>query len=242
MDHSGMQESAETTYINYQFLFKDGKEEYFPITLRLADLSLLPETPPQNPSWAKLTFEQCENCPLSAAKHPYCPLASSLAEIIPKFHDKKSYETVFLRVSTPERIYEKVTPLQAGLGSLLGIFMVTTGCPHMQPLRPMVRFHLPCATIEETVFRAASTYLLRQYFRLKKKKETDWNLSGLLAIYQEIQTVNMGITDRLRSISSEDANANAIVVLDVFAKALPSSIVVELRELEYLFRETTNAD
>jgi len=236
-----MHESSETTYINYQFLFKDGSEEYFPITLRLTDLSLLPQTSPQQPAWAKLGFNQCENCPLSADKHPYCPIASSLAEIIPKFHNKKSYETVFLRVSTPERIYEKVTPLQAGLGSLLGIFMVTTGCPHMQTLRPMVRFHLPCATIEETVFRAASTYLLGQYFRLKKKKETDWDLSGLLTTYQEIQAVNMGVTDRLRSISEEDANANAIVVLDVFAKALPSSIVVELRELEYLFKNTINA-
>jgi hypothetical protein len=48
----------------------------------------------------------------------------------------------------------------------------------------------------------------------------------------------MGITDRLRSISEEDANTNAIVVLDVFAKALPSSIFVELRELEYLFQQS----
>jgi hypothetical protein len=235
-----MNDMSETTYINYQFIFKDGREEYFPITLRLSDLSLLSQSPPTQPSWTELTFNQCENCPLSADKHPYCPLAGSLAEIIPKFYDKKSFETVFLRVSTPERIYEKVTPLQTGLGSLLGIFMVTTGCPHMQPLRPMVRFHLPCATVEETLFRAASTYLLGQYFRRKKGKEADWDLAGLLAVYQEIQTVNMGITDRLRSISEEDANTNAIVLLDVFAKALPSSIFVELRELEYIFQHSVS--
>ena len=44
------------------------------------------------------------------------------------------------------------------------------------------------------------------------------------------------MTDRLRSISEEDANANAVVVLDVFAKALPSSIFVNVKELEYLFQ------
>jgi hypothetical protein len=237
-----MQDASETTFINYHFLFKDGSEEYFPIKLRLDDLSLVSESEIQKPAWARLEFNQCENCPLNKNKHPFCPVAVSLADIIPKFHDKKSFETVLLRVATPERIYEKVTPLQAGLGSLLGIFMVTTGCPRMRPLKPMARFHLPFATIEETVYRAASTFLLGQYFRLKKKKSTDWDLSGLVKTYEEIQVVNMGITDRLRSISEEDANANAIVVLDVFAKALPSSIVVELRELEYLFQDMIQSE
>ena len=55
--------------------------------------------------------------------------------------------------------------------------------------------------------------------------------------YADIQILNVGITDRLRSISEEDANANAVVVLDVFAKALPSSIVDSVKELEYLFQD-----
>ena len=33
----------------------------------------------------------------------------------------------------------------------------------MESLKPMVRFHLPFATVEETVFRSVSTYLLSQY-------------------------------------------------------------------------------
>ena len=60
-----MNDMSETTYINYQFIFKDGREEYFPITLRLSDLSLLSQSPPTQPSWTELTFNQCENCPLS---------------------------------------------------------------------------------------------------------------------------------------------------------------------------------
>jgi len=237
-----MEEDLETTYINYNFLFKDGSEEYFPINLRLKDLSYISDGEINQPPWARLEFNKCENCPLKQKNHPYCPIAVSIADIIPKFKDRKSFETALLRVTTPERIFEKVTPLQQGLGSLLGIFMVTTGCPHMRILRPMVRFHLPFATIEETVYRAASAYLLGQFFRMKKNMQPDWDLQDLAKEYEEIQSVNMGITDRLRSISEEDANTNAIVVLDVFAKALPSSIFVDLRELEYLFPDTTNKD
>ncbi len=232
-----MNKELETIYINYHFLFKDGSEEYFPINLRLKDLTFISEDEVNRPPWARLDFNKCENCPLKAQDHPYCPVAVSIADIIPKFKDRKSFETVLLRVTTPERIFEKVTPLQQGLGSLLGIFMVTTGCPHMRMLRPMVRFHLPFATVEETIYRAASAYLLGQFFRMKKNMQPDWDLQDLAKEYEEIQSVNMGITDRLRSISEEDANANAIVVLDVFAKALPSSIFVDLRELEYLFAD-----
>jgi hypothetical protein len=107
----------------------------------------------------------------------------------------------------------------------------------MRILRPMVRFHLPFATIEETVYRSVSCYLLGQYFKVKKDKKPDWDLKGLAEAYEEIQKVNLGITNRLRSISDEDANANAIIVLDVFAKALSSSIFVDLRELEYLYQD-----
>ena len=237
-----MQEMSDTIYFNYHFLFKDGSEAHFPISLRLKDLSLIPEGRLQQPHWARLEYNKCENCPLNSKDYPYCPIAQSIAGVIPKFKDRKSFETALLRVDTAERIYEKVIPLQQALGSLLGIYMVTTGCPHMKILRPMVRFHLPFATVEETVYRAASSYLLTQYFRQKNKLEADWKLLGLAQAYEQVQIVNMGLTDRLRSISEEDANTNAIVVLDVFAKALPSSIVVELREIECLFQSLMNKE
>ncbi len=232
-----MDEKKETTFINYHFRFEDGTEQYLLISLRLNDLSHIPEVESKKPKWTKLEFNKCENCPLNAKDDPYCPVALSISGIINKFRNRKSYEKILLRVETPERLYEKKTPLQQGLGSLLGIFMVTTGCPVMRILRPMVRFHLPFATIEETVYRSASCYLLGQYFKVKKDKKPDWDLKGLAKAYEEIQKVNLGITNRLRSISDEDANANAIIVLDVFAKALSSSIFVDLRELEYLYQD-----
>ena len=120
--------------------------------------------------------------------------------------------------------------------------MVTSDCPNMISLRPMVRFHLPFATIEETVFRSVSTYLLGQYFKHKNGEEADWDLDGLLENYETIQKVNYGMASRMRSAVDKDANLNALVVLDVFAKELPFSIQKSLEMLEYLFKDATSTD
>lgn len=61
---------------------------------------------------------------------------------------------------TEERTYSKDTLLQQGLASLLGIVMTTSGCPVLEPLKPMVRFHLPFATLTETVYRMVSMCLV----------------------------------------------------------------------------------
>jgi len=234
-----MNQNTETTYINYHFVFEDKTEAFFPINLRLNDLKFFPGNNKQHASWTKLEFNQCDCCQLKSDKSAHCPIALNLEDIIATFNNRRSFEKVLLRVDTPERIYEKNIPLQHGLGSLLGIIMVTSGCPTMSILRPMVRFHLPFATIEETIFRSVSCYLLGQYFRMKNDQQPDWHLEGLAEAYEDIQSINVGMTDRLRSISEEDANANAVVVLDVFAKALPSSIILGLEELEYLFQNNS---
>ena len=230
-------DQTDRTYIHYHFLFEGKDEIEFRIDLRLNDLLNLSTNSRKYPDWAKLEYEKCRNCPLNSYQHTYCPIAANLVDIIEKFSEFKSFEKVLTRVETPHRTYEKVAQLQVGLGSIIGIIMVTSGCPVMSVLRPMVRFHLPFATIEETMFRSASCYLLGQYFQNKKQNKPDWSLEGLAEAYEQIQIVNHGMTDRLRSITKEDANINAIVVLDVFAKALPSSIFVELSELEYLFKD-----
>jgi hypothetical protein len=231
-----MDQNTETTYINYHFVFEDKSEAHFPINLQLNNLEYAPQNNHPHAFWTDLEFNQCDCCQLKKEKSVHCPIAINLEDIIATFKNRRSFERVLLRVETPERVYEKDIPLQHGLGSLLGIIMVTSGCPTMSILRPMVRFHLPFATIEETIFRSVSSYLLGQYFRFKKGKDPDWHLEGLAQAYSDIQSINIGMTDRLRSISEEDANANAVVVLDVFAKALPSSIFVDVKELEYLYQ------
>jgi hypothetical protein len=227
--------------ITYLFDFEDKSKEKIDISLNRQ--TLVSESKTGKPKkWTELGFCQCENCLLKKAEAPHCPIALNLDGIIEKFKKRKSYEMVLVRVETEERIYEKKVALQQGLGSLIGIIMVTSGCPTMDILQPMVRFHLPFATVEETIFRAASFYMLGQYFRHQRKKSVDLDLDGLLKGYQDIQKVNIGITDRLRSSSDIDAGTNAVVLLDIFAKTLPTSILDGLMDIEYIFRPLLASD
>jgi hypothetical protein len=138
-----MNNNSKTTYINYHFVFEDKTEAHFPINLRISDLVFLPQNNKKHPPWTRLEFNQCESCQLNPNVTSHCPIAVNLEDIITTFKDRKSYERVLLRVETPERVYEKDIPLQHGLGSLLGIIMVTTGCPTMSILKPMRGLHKP---------------------------------------------------------------------------------------------------
>lgn len=229
-----MKESEQLRF-DYHFDLSGHKSAKFHIQLDPHTLNYIPSENPQTAEWARLDNEKCENCPLNSAEHPYCPIALNLVHILPEFSELFSYEETTVSVTSPEREYRAKTTLQRGLGSMLGIYMVTSGCPVMAKLKPMVRFHLPFATIEETVFRSASTYLLGEYLKNKKNEQADWSLTGLTAIYEEVQKVNMAMADRLRSVPAKDANINALIVLDVFAKELPFNIEMSLQLLEYLY-------
>ena len=120
-------------------------------------------------------------------------------------------------METQERKYLKKVPLQTGLSSLLGIYMVTTGCPILEKLKPMVRYHLPFASMEETTYRSVTMYLLAQFFLYRRGNKPDWNLDNLGEIYNDIQIVNKNVCDKLQEIISRDAAANALLKLDYSA-------------------------
>src|SRR5437870_8103956 len=86
------------------------------------------------------------------------------------------------------------------------MYMVTSACTVMDKRRPMVRFHLPFGSMEETVYRAVSMYLTAQYLLMRKGKTPDWDLKKLVEIYKAVTHVNRGISNRLSSASEEDAN------------------------------------
>jgi len=228
-------ESTENIVFEYFFKFEKGEKEHFKIKLNANNLTYINEDQTETSDWAKLDNQKCSNCPLDSSEVKYCPIALNLVSILPAFRERVSFDIVEFVVKTEERFYCAKTSLQHGLGSMLGIYMVTSGCPIMAKLKSMVRFHLPFATIEETVFRSVSSYLLGQYFRYKNNQKPDWDLEGLTKNYVDVQKVNMGMAERLRNIPAEDANINALIVLDVFAKELPQSIEESLNDLAYLF-------
>jgi hypothetical protein len=117
----------------------------------------------------------------------------------------------------------------------MGLVMATSGCPHMAFFKPMARFHLPFSSSEETIYRATSMYLLAQYFLKKQGKHADLDLAGLREIYKNIEIVNVAVAKRLRAATEADSAVNAIILLDIYTKAVPVIIEESLEEIRYLF-------
>ena len=99
----------------------------------------------------------------------------------------------------------------------------------------MVRFHLPFASVEETLFRSVSMYLLAQYFRMRKGQQPDWQLAQFDEIYKSVAQVDRGLANRLRHASEEDATVNALIVWSAFGQQIRYSIEENLADLEPLF-------
>ncbi|MEX2117197.1 MAG: hypothetical protein WEB37_09930 [Bacteroidota bacterium] len=218
----------------YRFDFEDGPEKDFAIELEAESLSLILEGNQPKPEWTRLKYHQCENCPLPDSVE-YCPVALNLASLVESFQDSISFEKTKVTVETKERVFVKDTTLQKGLSALIGIYMVTSNCPVMDWLRPMVRFHLPFATSRETVYRAVSMYLTAQFFIMRKGGAPDWDMRNLSEIYKAISVVNRGISKRISNASTNDANVNAVVILHSVGESLPYMIENGLNEIEPLF-------
>jgi len=218
----------------YSFTFPDGRREEFFIKLAGDSLEPLLPVPENLPNWTKLDFKQCPNCPLSL-KIPHCPLAARLVPVVETLGDVTSYEDVEVKVTLGERTVTRSLTAQEGISAMMGIITATSGCPHTVFFKPMARFHLPFANIEETFYRAASMYMLGQYYRWQNDLGVDLDLKGLHHFYNEVAIINKGIANRLRSERREDGTINALVLLDMFAKSLSVSIDEVLEELRPLF-------
>ncbi|MBF0388020.1 MAG: hypothetical protein HQL20_09250 [Candidatus Omnitrophica bacterium] len=166
------------------------QEKVFTVKLNASTLEYNAPPPVHYPRWTELTCNQCPNCPLDAAVHKHCPVAVNAMELVAFFKEITSIEEVYLLIETDQRNYSKDTDMQTAASSLLGIVMSTSPCPILSQLKPMARFHLPFASLEETRYRAISMYLLGQFFLLKQGKKPDWELSELNKLYMNIDTVN----------------------------------------------------
>jgi len=232
--------TAETSMpeieIDYQFMFPDKRELHYGIRLDPDTLIQRTASDGSPPSWTHLATHPCPGCPLDPARHRLCPMAVSLAPLVEEATGLFSYEQLDLKVKTPERTISAKTTAQRAISSLMGLLIATSGCPHTTFFKPMARFHLPLASTEETVYRAASTYLLAQYFRHRDAEKIDLELTGLREIYARIHEVNKSMAARIRAASEADSGVNAIVILDLFAQNVPHSIDESLAEIRYLFK------
>ncbi|HCF59434.1 MAG TPA: hypothetical protein DFS52_15755 [Myxococcales bacterium] len=221
--------------IHYLFRMSEGTEVEFTVRLDPETLLNVAPLPEAAPEWTRLEFQKCPNCSLAPQQMPLCPTAAQLVEAAAGFSQTLSFEEAEVRVDVPERSMSARTTVQAGLSSLLGIYMSTSGCPILAKLRPMVRFHLPFATPLETMFRSTSMYLVGQFLRMQEGHAPDWTLAGLADTYRETAEVNRAFARRLWAASEKDANINALILLDVFTKAVSDSIEDRLVELKSIF-------
>ncbi|MBL7148660.1 MAG: hypothetical protein ISS80_01170 [Candidatus Cloacimonetes bacterium] len=225
----------------YNFIQDNGSKKEFHIKLHPRTLELIHEPHGKLPTWTNLEFNQCSNCPLIKEEHEYCPVAANIVQITEFFKESSSFEEVDIQLDTEEREYSKRTSMQKGVSSMLGIIMVTSGCPILNKLKPMVRFHLPFANIEETIYRAVSMYLVKQYFRKRKGLEPDWELHSLMDNYKEIHIVNQAFYKRLSFMKGKDANVNALIILDNFANYINFTLDSnKLSKIEWMFEDLDN--
>lgn len=226
----------DTLFFNYTFVLDDGTSKSFSIDLDPNTLAIQIEHT-TFPEWARLEVSQCPNCPLDKETTPYCPIALNMQYITEFFSDLFSYEIADVTIETPDRTYKKRVAIQDSLSSLMGIVMVTSGCPVLDKLRPMVRNHLPFASVKENLYRVISMYFMAQFMRSRKNLEPDWTLDGLADIYDEIKIVNQSFCERLGRLFEKDANLNAIVILNCLAEFASLSIKQNLLdEFEPLFQ------
>jgi hypothetical protein len=234
--------TEDTVSIQYKFTFTDKRVREFNVRLDGETLSLIPQKRSSVPDWTRLSYRKCPNCPLSDKLHPNCPIALNLVEVVEFFKNSISFEEVDVEIITEARNYIKHSDLQTAISSLIGIFMVTSGCPVMDKLRPMVRTHLPFATPEETIYRILSMYMLAQYFVFKDGQKPDWELQNLQDIYEQVQIVNKSFCQRLSEIQIKDASLNAVVSLDSFATLTTFSLELnQLDRIKHLFHTYLNS-
>jgi len=217
--------------ILYHFRFSDGHSASCAVDAKtVVDAAELPV-------WTRLEFQQCPNCPLYPASTPHCPMAVRFVPLVAMMSKLCSYEQVDVCVEMAERSVSKTTTVQRGLAALMGLLSASSDCPHVAFLKPMAHYHLPFASEDETIYRAASTYLLGQYLLAQQGGEPDWTLTGLKMRYVTLQAVNRAMANRMRAAVVEDGAINAIILLDLLAKALPCSIDERLDEISSTFSQ-----
>jgi Domain of unknown function (DUF6901) len=224
---------TETTF-NYHFDFPDSSKKRFLIKLD-------PETYAYKssgntaPDWALLGVARCGCCQLDLSSNDYCPIAANIADLVFAFKDTSSHKSCLVSCISTARTCSKDTTVQEGLASIMGIIMATSGCPSMSILKPMACFHLPFATVEESMYRSVSAYLLRQYFSHQKGQNCDFFMHRIQEHYNEVQQVNEGILKRINMTSAMDADKNAIVTLNALAQILVMEVDEDLDSLKRLF-------
>lgn len=193
------------------------------------------------PQWTRLGHQQCSNCPLSRETFSHCPAAVDLHRVIEDFQGLPAFKKATVWVRTPEREYTKQVSLEEGLRSLLGVIMATSACPVLGKLRPMAQNHLPFANNQEFILRAVSQYLARQYFNFREGRHADWELKGLVRMFQQLQLVNQAFWQRIHDTCEGDSNLKAFLTFFSLSSSMTYSLETQLQKIRPLVMSAGDA-
>ncbi|MDH4557555.1 hypothetical protein E8F11_20665 [Pseudomonas sp. BN417] len=217
--------------IEYRITLDDLHEFSYRIEL---DREYGPERAVAAPNWTRLEHQQCSNCPFSREAHSHCPAAVDLHRVIEDFQGLPAFKKVQVWVRTPEREYAKSVGLEEGLRALLGVIMATSACPVLGKLKPMAQQHLPFASNQEFILRAVSLYLSRQYFNFREGRHADWELKGLVRLFQQLQLVNQAFWQRIHDTCEGDSNLKAFLTFFSMASSMTYSLETQLQKIRPL--------
>jgi hypothetical protein len=218
-----------------EYIFRIDGDDKFQFTIDTDRTSTMLKPGEEPKAWTELSFHQCPNCPLSPEQHKHCPAALDMQDITEQFSAVISYQGIEVIVKTPLREYRRITDAQNGVLAINGLVMATSGCPILSRFGAMADFHLPFASLEESIFRSASSYLISQYYVYKDGGTPDFEFKGLEAFYNEVNKVNAALKNRVFEASSADASINAFVQLFGSSALLTMMLHEQLEEMREKF-------
>lgn len=223
-----------TRSLTYEFHLEDGRVWRYELTFDAAN-RFVPKNESPAKEWTKLDFHKCPHCPLASATSPQCPVARNLDQIVEDSKSTLSCTKAKITVTTKERVYLRECATQEGLRSLFGVVMASSGCPHLDWFRPLARFHLPFADMDETLFRALSVQLVDDY--MHGRQDMQASAERLRNRYLNVEKVNHAFVNRIRSYCNADADKNAMAALDVFVQMFPYQLQSNFESIRKLFPE-----
>ena len=220
--------------IEYHFEFPGDRSYDYAFSLDTETFEIRVQGDLEKPDWTRLAHHQCSHCPLVAESH--CPVAVNIWNVVFPMGSVLSHKEVVCRVTTNKRSFVTTTSAQEALRSMVMLVTAASACPHTHFFKPLTKFHLPFASLEEAVLQTVSIYYIFQYFRKQDGLIFDNELGHLRTIFVDVDMICRHMADRIRSAPvTGDAAINAIVILHSFALLIPLQVDSRLEEVRAAF-------
>jgi hypothetical protein len=223
--------------ITYTFEFSDGTSWSYDVDVLRAEKNTgnSPEAK-ELPDWTLLENNRCTCCTLPSSERARCPAAVDVLPVLERFSKNCSICQIRVLARQPERTSFTHTDIQTGLKALLGLVMATSACPVLTHFRTQAFFHLPFASVEETLYRTVGDYLIKQYFIQQNGGKPDFSLKGLDRLYQMLPELNGSFFKRICCSCEQDASPNAVVLLSSLSDIISMSLEERLGPLQDIIR------